>query len=143
MPKNIILLSDGTGNSAAKIFKTNVWRLYQALDLSDSSNQVAFYDDGVGTSTFRPFAIIGAAFGFGLKRILKDLYTLLSRNYEPGDQIYAFGFSRGSFTIRALVGMITSQGIPPGGPWAPTSCARPLTRHMPGTAKNITVVSSD
>lgn len=119
MPKNIILLSDGTGNSAAKIFKTNVWRLYQALDLGPSSNQVAFYDDGVGTSTFRPFAIIGAAFGFGLKRILKDLYTFLSRNYEPDDQIYAFGFSRGSFTIRALVGMISSQGIPPGRTMAP------------------------
>jgi hypothetical protein len=34
MPKNIVLLSDGTGNSAGKLFKTNVWRLYQALDLS-------------------------------------------------------------------------------------------------------------
>ena len=34
MPRNIVLLSDGTGNSAAKLFKTNVWRLYEALDLS-------------------------------------------------------------------------------------------------------------
>ena len=114
MSKNIVLLSDGTGNSAAKIFKTNVWRLYQALDLRPGNNQIAFYDDGVGTSRFRPFAIIGTAFGFGLKRILKDLYAFLSRNYEPGDQIYAFGFSRGAFTIRALVGMISSQGVPPG-----------------------------
>jgi len=35
MSKNIVLLSDGTGNSSSKIFKTNVWRLYQALDLTD------------------------------------------------------------------------------------------------------------
>jgi len=34
MAKNIVLLSDGTGNSAAKLFMTNVWRFYQALDLS-------------------------------------------------------------------------------------------------------------
>ena len=49
MSKNIILLSDGTGNSAAKVFKTNVWRLFQILDLRDPDNQIAYYDDGVGT----------------------------------------------------------------------------------------------
>ena len=35
--KNVVLLSDGTGNSAAKLFKTNVWRLYQTLDLRDEA----------------------------------------------------------------------------------------------------------
>ena len=49
MSKNIVLLSDGTGNSSSKIFKTNVWRLFQALDLTDPNKQVAYYDDGVGT----------------------------------------------------------------------------------------------
>jgi len=53
MSKNIVLLSDGTGNSSSKIFKTNVWRLFQALDLTDPNKQVAFYDDGVGTSSFK------------------------------------------------------------------------------------------
>jgi len=114
MAKNIVLLSDGTGNSAAKLFKTNVWRLYQALDLSDGAGQVAYYDDGVGTSTFRPLALLGGALGFGLKRNVKQLYTFLCRNYEPGDRIYAFGFSRGAFTIRVLAGMIASQGVVPG-----------------------------
>ena len=28
MPKNIVLFSDGTGNSRAQLFKTNVWRMY-------------------------------------------------------------------------------------------------------------------
>jgi uncharacterized protein (DUF2235 family) len=37
MPKHLILFSDGTGNSAGKLFKTNVWRLYQALDLRNNS----------------------------------------------------------------------------------------------------------
>ena len=31
--KTIVLFSDGTGNSSAKLFKTNVFRLYEALDL--------------------------------------------------------------------------------------------------------------
>jgi uncharacterized protein (DUF2235 family) len=111
MAKNIVLLSDGTGNSAAKLFKTNVWRLYQALDLSPGSDQVAFYDDGVGTSTFRPLALLGGALGFGLKRNVKQLYTSLCQNYVPEDRIYAFGFSRGAFTIRVLAGMIATQGV--------------------------------
>ena len=41
MAKKLIVLSDGTGNSAAKLFKTNVWKLYEALDLSPSSDQIA------------------------------------------------------------------------------------------------------
>ncbi len=110
MAKNIVLLSDGTGNSAAKLFKTNVWRLYQALDL-DRSDQVAIYDDGVGTERFKPLALLGGAVGLGLRRNVLDLYTFLCRNWQPGDRIYGFGFSRGAFTIRTLVGLIASQGI--------------------------------
>jgi uncharacterized protein (DUF2235 family) len=51
MSRKIILLSDGTGNSAAKVWRTNVWRTFEALDLS-GNDQVALYDDGVGTSSF-------------------------------------------------------------------------------------------
>jgi hypothetical protein len=40
MPKNIVLLSDGTGNSAAKLFKTNVWRIYDCLDLRSPDEQL-------------------------------------------------------------------------------------------------------
>ena len=56
MAKNIIVLSDGTGNSAAKFNKTNVWHTYEALDLSNPEKQIAYYDDGVGTSSLRPIA---------------------------------------------------------------------------------------
>jgi hypothetical protein len=136
VPKNIILLSDGAGNGAARIFKTNVWRVYQALDLGPSSNQVALYDDGVGTSTFAPLAIIGAVFGFGMKRILKDLYAFLCCNYEPGDQIYAFGFSHGAFTIRALVGMISSQGIAPGRTMGPDELRKAVDAAYARDRKN-------
>lgn len=111
--KRIVVLSDGTGNSSAKLFKTNVWRLYQALDLAQQGDvpQVAYYDDGVGTSSFRPLALLGGAFGYGLKRNVLHLYDFLCRTWEPGDEIYAFGFSRGAFTVRILAGLVLDQGL--------------------------------
>ena len=111
MSRNIVLLSDGTGNSAAKVWRTNVWRTFEALDLS-GSDQVAFYDDGVGTSSFKPLAILGGAFGFGLRRNVIALYKFACRSYrDADDQIFGFGFSRGAFTIRIVMGMIDSQGL--------------------------------
>lgn len=116
MPKNIVLLSDGTGNSSAKLMKTNVWRMYEAIELANG-DQVALYDNGVGTSSFKPFAVLGGGFGWGLKRNVRRLYTFLCSQYADGsdpslnDRIYAFGFSRGAFTIRVLVGLIDSQGL--------------------------------
>jgi uncharacterized protein (DUF2235 family) len=111
MSRNIVLLSDGTGNSAAKVWRTNVWRTFEALDLS-GSDQVAFYDDGVGTSSFKPLAILGGAFGFGLKRNVIDIYKFACRNYrDQDDRIFGFGFSRGAFTIRVVIGLILNQGL--------------------------------
>src|ERR1700712_2659848 len=111
MGRKIILLSDGTGNSAAKVWRTNVWRTFEALDLS-GNDQVAFYDDGVGTSSFKPWAILGGAFGFGLKRNVVDIYKFACRNYrDDNDRLFGFGFSRGAFTIRVVGGLILNQGL--------------------------------
>ncbi|MET0181173.1 MAG: DUF2235 domain-containing protein [Novosphingobium sp.] len=113
--KRILLFSDGTGNSSARIFRTNVWRMYQAVDLGptqpDQVVQIGFYGNGVGTSNFRPLAALGGIFGFGLKRNVVELYEFLCRNYQVGDEIFVFGFSRGAFTIRLLVELICTQGI--------------------------------
>ncbi|HID97828.1 MAG TPA: DUF2235 domain-containing protein [Thermodesulfobacteriaceae bacterium] len=108
--KNIILLSDGTGNGAAKRNKTNVYRLYKCLDLH-REDQVAFYDDGVGAQEFVPLKLIGGIFGYGLKRNVLELYKFLCRNYRKNDRIYLFGFSRGAFTVRLLAGMIARCGV--------------------------------
>jgi len=110
MTKKIVLFSDGTGNSSAKAQKTNVWRLFQALDQTNV-NQIAKYDDGVGTSSNKYLAAIGGAFGWGLKRNVIDLYKFVCRNYNEGADIYGFGFSRGSFTIRVLVDFIATEGL--------------------------------
>src|SRR6266478_6787717 len=99
MSRRIVLLSDRTGNSSASIWRTNVWRMFCALDLT-SNDQVACYDDGVGTSSFKLLAMLGGAFGIGLRRNLISLYKFACRNFRaPGDEIYGFGFSRGAFTI--------------------------------------------
>lgn len=116
-PRNLVALSDGTGNSAAKLQKTNVWRTYDALDLT-TGDQVAMYDDGVGTASFKPLAVLGGGFGYGLKRNILDLYLFLCRNYRQdpadparGDHIYAFGFSRGAYTARILVALVGRVGL--------------------------------
>ena len=128
--KNIVLFSDGTGNSSAKLFKTNVWRMYEAVDLGPSASegreQIAYYDDGVGTSGFKPLAILGGIFGVGLKRNVLDIYRYACRNYARGpeqrpgekangrgDLIYGFGFSRGAFTMRVAIALIADQGLVP------------------------------
>jgi uncharacterized protein (DUF2235 family) len=111
MSKNIVLCADGTGNSSGALFTTNVWRLYRALDLDDADRQVAFYHDGVGTSSFRPLALLTGAVGYGLARNVREIYEFLCRNYEDGDRIFGFGFSRGAFTIRILMGLVATQGI--------------------------------
>ncbi|SFK71018.1 DUF2235 domain-containing protein [Methylocapsa palsarum] len=108
--RNLVVLSDGTGNSAASASKTNVWRLYQALDMTDGA-QIAAFSDGVGTSSIMPVRILGQALGFGVQLHVIRLYKFLCRNYVKGDQIWAFGFSRGAFTIRVLVGLIEMEGL--------------------------------
>ena len=110
-PRNLIVLSDGTGNSAAKQNKTNVWRLYQALALGDGSTQLAEFGDGVGTSSVTILRVLGLALGVGVKRNVLNLYKFLCRNYKRGDCIWAFGFSRGAFTIRVLLGLIHHEGL--------------------------------
>lgn len=66
MAKNIILLSDGTGNSSASLWRTNVWRVLESLDLTDSS-QVAIYDHG--SSCGSSLRLIRNAFTAGLNTL--------------------------------------------------------------------------
>ncbi|TAK90914.1 MAG: DUF2235 domain-containing protein [Burkholderiaceae bacterium] len=115
--KNIVIFSDGTGNSDIKDRGTNVFKMFEAVDLNGHfdnpplKQQIAFYDDGVGTESLKPLKILGGAFGWGLSRNVKQLYAALVRSYNPGDSIYLFGFSRGAFTARSIGGFITSCGI--------------------------------
>lgn len=112
MPKNIVLCSDGTGNSARKFHGTNVKRLFDAVARTNPrQRQIAFYDDGVGTEKSRLLRLLGGAIGYGLSRNIREIYSFLALNYEPGDRIFLFGFSRGAHTVRAVAGMIAKIGI--------------------------------
>jgi uncharacterized protein (DUF2235 family) len=115
--KNIVICSDGTGNTTIKGRGTNVFKLFEAVDVNghrrDSRlcRQLAFYDDGVGTESLKWLRVFAGATGYGLSRNVKQLYRELCRVYEPGDAIYLFGFSRGAFTVRTLAGLINDCGI--------------------------------
>lgn len=111
MAKNIIICSDGTGNQSNKDRGTNVFKLYEAVDLHNQHEQVAIYDDGVGTNKIKFIRLLGGALGIGLSRNVRKLYIALARVYQPGDKIFLFGFSRGAFTVRFLAGLINTVGI--------------------------------
>jgi uncharacterized protein (DUF2235 family) len=115
--KNIVLCADGTGNNDIKARGTNVFKIYEAIDRHRHKEdpgavpQIAFYDDGVGTSKFIPLRVLGGALGFGFTQNVKDLYTELAHSYEPQDKLFLFGFSRGAYTVRTLAGFIQCCGI--------------------------------
>jgi hypothetical protein len=69
-----------------------------------------FYERGVGTSGFFD-RFAGGGFGIGLDANIRRAYRFLSRNYIHGDDIFIFGFSRGAYTARSLVGYIGAVGL--------------------------------
>jgi uncharacterized protein (DUF2235 family) len=110
MPKRIVFCADGTWQEPVN--NTNVYRLYKALAVT--SNQVTFYDDGVGAGVTGLNGVLEGAFGLGIFQKIKDGYTKIAHVYEAGDVIFLFGFSRGAYTARSLAGMIAICGLPTG-----------------------------
>jgi uncharacterized protein (DUF2235 family) len=119
--KNIVICCDGTGNEISENI-SNVLKLYRCLRKTEKTSpfQAVFYDPGVGTLA-RPdpwrkliqdfFAILGLATGYGLDDNVLAGYRFLVDNYEDGDRIYLFGFSRGAYTVRVLAGLIHKVGL--------------------------------
>ncbi|WP_299040967.1 DUF2235 domain-containing protein [uncultured Tateyamaria sp.] len=114
----IAIFCDGTWNSPDIPEPTSVHKLKQALVNDPSKGQVAAYFPGIGTD--RRFdgpvkrflnKYAGGAFGWGLDAKVKQAYQFLAQAYQPGDEIYLFGFSRGAFTARSVAGMIRKCGI--------------------------------
>jgi uncharacterized protein (DUF2235 family) len=117
MRRNLVVCLDGTSNEPEH-GATNVARIYDLAEKSDA--QLVYYDPGVGTMGARGAVtqlgqaltrIAGLVAGLGIKDNIEEAYTWLSRNYQPGDQIYVFGFSRGAYTARALTGMLRTVGL--------------------------------
>lgn len=118
MPKNIVMLFDGTWNKPAEFQQdpgskcdTNVRRFYNSIDTfaDDGRTQVAFYDYGVGTEWLNQ--VRGGVFGRGLDEHIRKGYEYLCRTYAPEDKVYVLGFSRGAYSARSLVGLIRNSGV--------------------------------
>lgn len=124
--RRLALFFDGTWNNPGS--DTNVCRLFRLTSASRAceaamggavterpgsdrgSAQVTYYHPGVGVNWGEK--IRGGVFGYGLSRNIKDGYLWLAQEYRPGDELYLFGFSRGAYTVRSLVGLIRKCGIP-------------------------------
>jgi hypothetical protein len=128
--KNIIILSDGTGQAGGVTFdenRSNIYKLFRATRSGPDSpieplEQVAFYDPGLGSPrdnhfTFgwvgrKTYNLISQGTGFGITANIIDCYAALIRLWRPGDRIYLFGFSRGAYTVRCLAAVMACCGIP-------------------------------
>ena len=119
--KRIVIFCDGTWNALAAPNATHVARLARAVrpTASDGTTQLVYYQQGVGTGrgsnklAKKADKLLGGAFGWGLDDNIIDVFRNLTFWYEPGDDIFIFGFSRGAYTARSLAGLIRTAGIPP------------------------------
>jgi uncharacterized protein (DUF2235 family) len=117
--KRIVICADGTWNIRDQLDKetgkrrpTNVTKVARAVRPRDRHgvDQIVLYRDGVGTGG--PLdKVTGGAFGSGVEDNVRSLYRFIVYNYEPGDALYFFGFSRGAFTVRTLVGFMSKVGL--------------------------------
>ena len=117
MGKNIVICCDGTGNQFGDR-NSNVVKLYKTL-VRDAA-QTAYYHPGVGTMGAKNALtaaakawtkLRGLAFGYGLSENIADAYEFLMHTFEPGDQVFIFGFSRGAYIARALCGLLQMFGV--------------------------------
>lgn len=123
MNRQLIICCDGTNNNLTGGARdTNVTKLCDLL-APDANDQLLYYDPGVGNPGELPGASLtdnlsriyerlhGLAFGKGVYENIAEAYLFLMRHYQPGDQIFLFGFSRGAFTARSIGGLVTQFGL--------------------------------
>lgn len=119
MVKNIVVFSDGTGQEGGKGPPTNIYKVFKAIE-NRTPNQISFYDRGLGTETRGlntiwtiPARLLKKTTGLGFGKNVLDCYQFIFDNFEAGDKIYMFGFSRGAATVRSVSGFIDMFGILP------------------------------
>ncbi|MBI0532055.1 DUF2235 domain-containing protein [Sphingomonas sp. TX0522] len=113
MAKTLVVCCDGTWNTPDQRGRpTNVTKMARAIlpRAGDGRLQVVYYDEGVGVGNVVERAV-GGALGSGLSENVQQAYRFLALNYETGDRIALYGFSRGAFTVRSLAGLIGLVGL--------------------------------
>lgn len=114
--KRILICCDGTWNRPdqvhdGEVCASNVTKIARCVASVDPRGiqQLMFYDKGVGTGHLD--RLRGGAFGWGIKKKILDAYRFLIINYESGDELFFFGFSRGAYTVRSTFGLIRNSGL--------------------------------
>ncbi len=76
---------------------SNVTRLSHAIKnkSADGIAQVVYYQAGIGSMGTLGNRVVGGATGDGLSENIRSGYSYIANNYEVGDEIFLFGFSRG------------------------------------------------
>ncbi|MEV4049898.1 DUF2235 domain-containing protein [Amycolatopsis sp. NPDC049688] len=113
MAKRLVICCDGTWNKLGQPNPTNVAKVKKALAETDSAGmwQIPYHSDGVGTGKDLWDHLTGGAFGLGLSAKVQEAYKFVVTQYEPGDELFFFGFSRGAYTARSTVGFIRNCGV--------------------------------
>ena len=121
--KNIVVCCDGTqGQYDTDENNSNIIRLFERLE-PDGPRQISYYDPGVGTRSPLPTKlgrklanwVVSATgvsiLGSGLRENVEEAYNYLMDFYEPEDQVFLFGYSRGAHTVRELAGVLDRCGL--------------------------------
>lgn len=115
MKKRLIVCCDGTWDDTDdQRTDTNVFRIARAIHATQETGgvmQIVLYLRGVGTSGLRIERLFEGGTGAGVDENIRSAYMFIAQNYIPGDEIFLFGFSRGAYTARSLVGWINACGI--------------------------------
>jgi hypothetical protein len=115
--KRLVVCCDGTWNKPGQtdngvVTETNVLKISQLVcTAAGDVLQLTHYHPGVGNSRNFLRHLLGGIDGEGLDHNIIEAYRFLVLNYQPGDEIYLFGFSRGAYTARSLAGFIVNCGI--------------------------------
>ncbi|KAH8987362.1 hypothetical protein EDB86DRAFT_2808911 [Lactarius hatsudake] len=121
--RTLVLCFDGTGDQF-DADNSNIIQFFSMLKKDDKSQQLTYYQAGIGTYTIpevaTPFMAkvkrgIDMAIGSHLDAHVMGGYEFLMEHYHAEDKICIFGFSRGAYTARALAGMIHKVGLLPSG----------------------------
>lgn len=112
--KRLVCSFDATWNGG-NLFAppTNVLKLHHAIQPSDAkgTRQYVRYFAAIASNEYTGFAFAKGAIGLEIGARIKLAYAYLMNVYEPGDEIYLFGFSRGAFEARSFASFISLFGI--------------------------------
>jgi len=142
-PRRIVVCCDGTWQSSVTSednIPSNVTKLARHIKRIGTDNkgknyhQLVYYDSGVGTGSLSGLEKTRqGGIGDGLAENVIEAYNFIVLNYQPGDEIFCFGFSRGAYTARAVAGLVGDIGVlePADMQFSPSSTAVICKRRTP------------